>query len=385
MSRPGLCATMALLATSLLVAPAAEAAEIRLREQIVGRHGRVQLGDVAKIAAGDEQAAEDLRRIDLGPAPRRGRPRSIDIRVIRELLALHDFDLNQLQFSGARQVVVYSPHDATETGSQSEPGIPAPDRQSHDSRARAEIVRALRKFLDAKQTAIWEIDAELTRRDIDLFAKGAAVMSVSGGRAPWTGRQQFELLLRTARGESRISVSADVRQPDTVLVASRTLPRGNLISASDVVLQPASGGRKQADALRDLDDVVGMEAARTIAAGQLIESRSIQRPVLVQRGKLVEVAALASGVRVVTEARALDDGARGDLIPMQALNGGDKYTARVVDFNRVEVYAHGPTARPSPKPARAARALPELLQADRKHEPANRLPRGEIRRLIQVP
>ena len=63
---------------------------------------------------------------------------------------------------------------------------------------------------------------------------------------------------------------------------------------------------------------------------------------LVRRGELVTVVALAAGVRVKTEGRAVHQGSYGDLITVESLSDRKKkFSARVVDVQQVEVYARG--------------------------------------------
>lgn len=144
----------------------------------------------------------------------------------------------------------------------------------------------------------------------------------------------------TLQRSTRHSESADIPHGSTIVIARRPLQRGETIRSADVELQEATGSPPQ-NAFWQIDDVVGMETMRPFRAGQPIEASAVQPPVLVKRGETITVVALAAGVRVRTAAKALEDGRRGELILVQGADREQKYTARVADFQRAEVYAGG--------------------------------------------
>jgi flagella basal body P-ring formation protein FlgA len=167
--------------------------------------------------------------------------------------------------------------------------------------------------------------------------------------------QAFELTLRTGSGVEQLAVDARVTLPPPVVVAARSLARGTVIAPGDVRLQrpAATGGSpvqqsigyrratsgKADDAFHSLEDVLGMEAARSISAGSALEPKMVRRPVLVERGELVTVVARSGGIRVRTTARAKEDASLGDLVAVESLESRKEYFARVCGPQEVEVYA----------------------------------------------
>ena len=74
-------------------------------------------------------------------------------------------------------------------------------------------------------------------------------------------------------------------------------------------------------------------------AGQVLSKAAVRAPRLVHRGDVVEIVAVASGVRVRTRGTVLEDGSRSQLVTVQSLDRKKKFSARVVDFGRVEIFA----------------------------------------------
>ena len=134
------------------------------------------------------------------------------------------------------------------------------------------------------------------------------------------------------------------QQPETIRLvhALRPLRRGDVVRPVDVNLVEVPLGQLSDDVCRDVEDVVGQVVKQPISAGDPVLANEIQAPILVRRGELVTVVALAAGVRVKTEGRAVHQGSYGDLITVESLSDRKKkFSARVVDVQQVEVYARG--------------------------------------------
>lgn len=132
------------------------------------------------------------------------------------------------------------------------------------------------------------------------------------------------------------------QSPNMAVAVVVPLRRGDVIQADHVQMLPLPDGPNPRDLLFRIEDAIGKQAARNIDAGQLLRDQAVQDRILVRRGEVVSVVALASGVRVRSTAVSLDEGSRGDLVTVQTSDRKHKYTARVAGFQQVEVYAGGP-------------------------------------------
>ena len=111
-----------------------------------------------------------------------------------------------------------------------------------------------------------------------------------------------------------IFVPVAVESEVAVLVARRTLSRGEVPSAGDLeaVTRRVPGLGTQY-AVR-LADVVGRRLRRPVAAGQPVANDALEPPVLVARGQQVTLVAQLAGVAVRSGAVALDAGGHGDRV-----------------------------------------------------------------------
>jgi flagella basal body P-ring formation protein FlgA len=167
-----------------------------------------------------------------------------------------------------------------------------------------------------------------------------------------------ETIRVVARGDAarRAPAAANAVQPQLVVVyATRAIAPGERLRPIDVELKPADRLTGNGPFARSLAEVEGLEATRALAAGQAIELRSLRRPLLVQRGQAVTVVARIEGVRATTTARALEEGAQGDLILLESLESRQRYSAMVTGVQQAEVLATGVSvADPVPPKSTAA-------------------------------
>lgn len=323
-----LCFTM-ITTTSL----SADAAEIHLRTTCLCRDAIVRLGHVADVRDDDPARAKELASTELFPAP--SRSKTLKLRELQELLSLAAIDVKACQFSGAGVVVI----EGNSTPPARHAEIPKATLQRARTRVEQAIASHLKHSVDAKIP--WEVKIDLDERQAQAVIAKDAELAVAGGHEPWTGRQEFAVTVKSAAGQTRFTVVAAVSLPPLVAVVSRPLRKGEVVRASDIKFLPAVG--QVQNAIYRIEEVLGKETTRAVAAGQILDAGHVRSPLLVQRGEVVRVIARAAGVRIRTTARALQEGSHGELVEVQALEGKQRYTARVVDYQEVEVYAQGPS------------------------------------------
>lgn len=99
-----------------------------------------------------------------------------------------------------------------------------------------------------------------------------------------------------------------------VVVAKRNLRVRERISDADVELIPRPLAELKADALTDLDAVVGKRAKRSLRKGHSVRSGSIEISPDVVRGQRVKVQVRSGGLRIDTVGEAKQDGRKGEWI-----------------------------------------------------------------------
>ena len=179
----------------------------------------------------------------------------------------------------------------------------------------------------------------LSKRGVDTSGfqlSGASQITIRGRRSE-----------RTQQTRQSIPETPKEKQPPkekpptvSVLVATRDLQRGDIVRDGDVRLDNRLAHGLSGNELHTVEDAIGKEAARTLRASQPIASQSLRRPIVVRRGEIVTIYVRSAGVQVRTKVKALENGSRGDLVEVQSSFDRRRLTARVVDYQEVEIYAN---------------------------------------------
>jgi flagella basal body P-ring formation protein FlgA len=315
---------------------AVQGAEIRFRQQSQCGDHVVRLGDVADIISVDRREREALREIELGPASLTRQ--TLSAREVQDRLAAQGVKLVHHEFTGAAAIVLSRDSDAR-AAAERQPISKSAGNLARTAAADA-IVSHLKTAADAEEE--WTVEVDLTAEQLRLISSQRARLSASGGRAPWIGQQNFSLTMPRANGGQSFTVAADVRRAPRAAVAVNAIARGERIRAGDVALQRILPGSPQQATFESLDEVVGKEAARTIAAGQILDNQFVRSPLLVKRGDVLDLFARAGGVQVSTKARAREEGSLGDLINVEVLSDRRPLIARVCGIQEVEILATPP-------------------------------------------
>jgi len=337
-------------------------AELQLRARCQPQRAIVTLGDVADILAVDPADAQTLAAIELFPTPAPGQQRIARVPELQDLLSMRRVNLLEHRFSGSSQTIILGPGESGPRADQ------RPLSSSMLRRAERLVQEAVERFLRERAPAgqAWSVRVSLTDGQARRIPADGRGIAVRGGRAPWTGTQRFELVVDSPTDPAQVPIEVEIAALAPVVVAVASLPRGSIVRAADVELQPASADSARERAFHSIEEVVGRELAQAVAAGTVLQPSQLRAPIVVRRNDVITVTARSAGVRVRTTARARQDGGLDDLIAVESLQNRKVYTARVSGPGEAEVYA-----RPIQAPSGAAR--------DPFAEPAGTLAQGDER------
>ncbi|WP_321447076.1 flagellar basal body P-ring formation chaperone FlgA [uncultured Cohaesibacter sp.] len=130
-----------------------------------------------------------------------------------------------------------------------------------------------------------------------------------------------------------IRLGGEAMETVMVPVLSRTVQRGEIISKSDVTLTPMPRQKAQTSSAATLDEVVGKAARQSLRAGIIANAAYFTEPDMVKRSDMVTIVFNAGNLNLSIMGKALSDGSKGDVIPVQ-----NSQTSRVI---RAEVIGHG--------------------------------------------
>ncbi|MDX1961656.1 MAG: flagellar basal body P-ring formation chaperone FlgA [Pirellulales bacterium] len=318
----------------------ASAAEISLRPTALISGKMLTLGDLCEVADPDPVVAAELSGLALGPAPTAGRSQIWRLREIQDRLSLAGVNLAEHRFGGSAQVTLQHARAAT------------PAEQPLSDAQLAAIEEAVEAAIESQlQKATTTADERLSPlapspptlvAKVQLTQETARQLSASSTRIviltpiqPDIGFQEISVCPRGQMALAR-SLRIELRPAPQVVVSTRGVPRGAMISAADVRLVPMTK-RTLTGALTSLESVIGKEASLAIAPGQTLTGDYLQNPILVRRGEVVDLSVLTGGVQIRTKGRARSDGGLGDVVQVDLLENKQAVVARVAGPQAVEI------------------------------------------------
>jgi flagella basal body P-ring formation protein FlgA len=290
----------------------AAAAEVRLKPTASVTGGLVTLGDIADISSSYTTEANRLARLQVGTVTA-GRQLRLSQRAVQDYLTLAGVDWREVRLGGAATVTV----------------------------SRASCL--------SSETAAFPAAADRPRRTD-------------------AADNRFYRGLKPVGYTQAVTNATDPVAADTVpvVVAARSLLRGQRISQSDIELQPRAAAQVRPEMIQNPADVIGKEVVHSVTAGQPLRDRSVREPLLVKRNEIVTVYSRTPSVTVTATARALQDGSEGELITLQSLTDNNRLSAVVTGVQETTVYARSARTTPLTQSATAAagrRTAPGTLSA----------------------
>ncbi len=227
--------------------------------------------------------------------------------------------------------------------------------------------RPLRKeeALDAVRLALTAAGAS---EDIDIDLSGFTPPIVPAEVTPTATVSQLEYDSNSGRFNAALTLTNEGMNPidtrisgrvDQVVEApvarTRLLPE-TVLRADDLRIARVRAATLQNEVARSVDQVIGMQLRRPVAAGQPLRLADLTRPPLVQRGATVQIELSAAGLSVSGQAVALDAGAAGEKVRVQNLTSHAFLVAEVVGAGKVRITPDSPPALQT-APARFDRRL----------------------------
>lgn len=124
--------------------------------------------------------------------------------------------------------------------------------------------------------------------------------------------------------------------PAQVLVLIRDVARGDIISADDLDWADATAARLRG--VDQLEAVAGMEARRSLRAGQPVMATDIRAPAVIRKGDPVKLVYATGGVRISVDGVAQNEAAMGEGV--RILNTYSRRTVDAVAAGAGEAHIH---------------------------------------------
>ena len=283
----------------------------------------LRLGDVFENAGG--RAAQAI-----GAAPAPGRRLVLDAAQLSALARAHNLP--------------WRPLSAHERAVVERPGRAVP---------REEIDAALRAHLSRMGL---DPDAELDLGPLlppvvppaamaHLSTEGTALDAASGRFSATL------VVLAEGMPTTRMRLAGRAVPTQTAVVATRRIALGEVVGAADARLVRLRAERARPGTAQRLDQVVGQQLRRPMAAEMPFVSADLSAPAMVEKNASVTVVLEAPGLSLSVQGRALEAAPRGALVPVMNLSSRSVVEGEVVGPGRVRVPMG---AAPAPIAAAAA-------------------------------
>jgi flagella basal body P-ring formation protein FlgA len=112
---------------------------------------------------------------------------------------------------------------------------------------------------------------------------------------------------------------------------------GDVIAKADLQRIEISARRLRPDSVTDPDDIVGMQAKRTLLPGRVISSLTVGEPVLVERNKRVHARYAEGGLELSLRVVSAEDGAMGETVRVTNPDTGSVLYATVSGYSQVDI------------------------------------------------
>ncbi len=322
----------------------------------------VRLSDLATISGDIPASLGAIDAISIGPSPAIGESQLWARQDIQRTLELRGIPAENIQWLGAsvskltrrvpnirdsNSVITASATSTVPTdGKAFTPAYLTPQTTVN---AKRNVVQVILNYIQttANESLPLQIEVELPVQVQQTLSLRNNIVGVSGGHAPWTGPQQFEILF-TSNGEKRTAlVDATISLPPSVWAAVGPLPKGRIVSDEDLkeIVLPPSAKTPIEDCFVDQSQIIGQELRRAISTGQPIMRRDVGAPRIVLQNETIEIQVVAGAIVAQTSGKALESGGQDDVIQVEVIGTKKKLVARVIGPGQVEAIAAANTLR----------------------------------------
>ena len=111
-----------------------------------------------------------------------------------------------------------------------------------------------------------------------------------------------------------LRVSGSIQRMIDVPVLTSTIRKGMVIGARDIDMISIPESDVRHDMALSADDLIGMTPRRVILPSKTVHMNDLQAPLIVERGDIVTMIFDDGGMRLTAKGKALENGAKGDLV-----------------------------------------------------------------------
>ncbi len=183
----------------------------------------------------------------------------------------------------------------------------------------------------------YEISIPERYQQIILPANEPAEVSVTNIQIG-SNRNVFDITLAAPSSQNpiqQIRVKGQMHPIIRVPVLTSNIENGRIIRPSDIETITIKEKNFSKGMIVDANKLVGMTAKRMLIAGRPIKEMEIMAPQMIERGQIVTLSLNSGTMNISTKVKALENGAKGDVIRVVNLSSNKSLQAIVIDNNKV--------------------------------------------------
>ena len=189
-------------------------------------------------------------------------------------------------------------------------------------------------------------DRDLQDARLEAWNNGA-LEPVRAHYDPRNGRFDvtFEISNDNNSTRTRLRFSGVAVEMLDAAVLTRNVDRGEVLKASDVVVERRPKAEMGSDAAATRGHAVGMQMRRPLRAGQPLRVADIAKPDLVQKDDNVTLIYETAGIYLTARGKAVDTGSEGDTVTVLNLQSKRTISGTVVGRDKVAISIAVPSYR----------------------------------------
>jgi len=294
--------------------------QIRLKEKVQVKSGRVLLKDIASLQGTDADLIDKVGCLPIVDAPEFGAVKTFSRHQIEEIIRRSLEAAPEIKTSGAQivQILLKGRQIAAE-----------------------EIVPVLREFV-MESTPWREKEIEIhSLKDLEKIEVPAEDFDLRiSEKSPVFGHGKILVSLDAFRnGKSLTSfwVVAGIRVNARILTAGKRIPYRKVIGPDDILMAEVEIEDLDAAFIRNTGEAIGNVAKRSFSPGDPLTREALMKPFLVKSGDTVHLRLERNGLVLKALARAEQNGRLGQVIRVRNLEFSNVLKARVTGRAQVEM------------------------------------------------
>ena len=152
------------------------------------------------------------------------------------------------------------------------------------------------------------------------------------------GSAGLSVIVRQAgRVVQNLSVRVDVEAFTDMVVTTRQIDRGGVLSEADLALQKKDLADVRGRYLGRIEDAVGKKVRITLKANSALRNDQLEKVPIIKTGQLVTIVVENESMKITATGKAKSSGGEGDIVSVQNLHSLKELPARVIDSGTVQI------------------------------------------------